>query len=275
MPKRQRTIVGERVPEQVSQWDQREVRDQGGGERQRSALGEAGAVKDVPAAGRDRLPAPVIIRAPRAGELRGAAHRASSWVITAILLALVALFALRRLRRRRRRPRQFRLGTRRGSTGSTRVRASESCASSRASDEGNELTVYTSLIDSAEGRHRGVQAPHGIGVTVFRSEGEAIAQRVSEEAKAGRRGRRDRDRRRGDGRLERARRVRSYAPGAARRACRGSPQDGWTATRFQRFVVAWNTKLLKSGVQPRSLEELAEPRWRGKIALEASDSDWY
>ena len=52
-------------------------------------------------------------------------------------------------------------------------------------------------------------------------------------------------------------------------------KENWTATRFNKFVVAWNTDLVPKGSEPRSLEELAEPRWKGKVAIEASDSDWY
>ena len=50
---------------------------------------------------------------------------------------------------------------------------------------------------------------------------------------------------------------------------------GWTATRFNAFVVAWNTKLVPAGQEPRSFEELADPKWKGKLAMELSDFDWY
>jgi iron(III) transport system substrate-binding protein len=55
----------------------------------------------------------------------------------------------------------------------------------------------------------------------------------------------------------------------------GSRQDGWTADRINKFVVSWNTRLVRPGQQPRSWEELAEDKWKGKLALEASDADWY
>jgi len=49
----------------------------------------------------------------------------------------------------------------------------------------------------------------------------------------------------------------------------------WTATRFNLFLPAWNTNLIKPGEEPRSWEDLADPRYRGKITVEVSDSDWY
>jgi len=50
---------------------------------------------------------------------------------------------------------------------------------------------------------------------------------------------------------------------------------GWTATRFNAFVVGWNTKLVHPGQEPKSFEELADPKWKGKLAMELSDFDWY
>src|SRR3954471_23907277 len=43
----------------------------------------------------------------------------------------------------------------------------------------------------------------------------------------------------------------------------GRQAEGWTATRFNAFVVGWNTNNVKPGEEPASLEELAEPEWKG------------
>jgi len=51
--------------------------------------------------------------------------------------------------------------------------------------------------------------------------------------------------------------------------------DGYTASRFNTFVVSWNTDLVPSGEEPKSWEELADPKWKGRVAIEASDVDWY
>ncbi|MBC6470622.1 ABC transporter substrate-binding protein [Actinomadura alba] len=50
---------------------------------------------------------------------------------------------------------------------------------------------------------------------------------------------------------------------------------GWTATRFNLFAPSWNTKLVPKGQEPKSWEDLADPKWDGKLSLEISDYDWY
>lgn len=49
--------------------------------------------------------------------------------------------------------------------------------------------------------------------------------------------------------------------------------DSFTADRLEKFVVAWNTSLVQD--PPRSFQELAQPRWKGKLALEPTDVDWF
>ncbi len=51
--------------------------------------------------------------------------------------------------------------------------------------------------------------------------------------------------------------------------------EGWTATRFNTFVVGWNTNLVKPGQEPKSFEELADPKWKGKLSMEVGDVDWF
>jgi iron(III) transport system substrate-binding protein len=51
--------------------------------------------------------------------------------------------------------------------------------------------------------------------------------------------------------------------------------DGWTATRFNLFAPSWNTELVPAGQQPKTWEDLADPKWDGKLSMELADSDWY
>jgi iron(III) transport system substrate-binding protein len=67
----------------------------------------------------------------------------------------------------------------------------------------------------------------------------------------------------------------AYRPRGAGDLVPGSLHDAWTATRYNRFVVSWNTERVRPQERPRSLQDLADPRWRGRIVLEESDSDWY
>jgi iron(III) transport system substrate-binding protein len=45
-------------------------------------------------------------------------------------------------------------------------------------------------------------------------------------------------------------------------------------TRLNVFVQAYNTKLVKKEELPKNWEDLAHPRWKGKLGIEAEDSDW-
>jgi len=38
------------------------------------------------------------------------------------------------------------------------------------------------------------------------------------------------------------------------------------------FAVSWNTNLVKN--PPKTFQELADPSWKGKLAMEPTDSDW-
>jgi iron(III) transport system substrate-binding protein len=49
--------------------------------------------------------------------------------------------------------------------------------------------------------------------------------------------------------------------------------DTWTADRLEKFVVAWNTNLVKD--PPRTFQDLTDPKWKGKIAIEPTDVDWF
>ncbi len=49
----------------------------------------------------------------------------------------------------------------------------------------------------------------------------------------------------------------------------------WVATRFNFFTIGYNTKLIKPEEVPNSYADLLHPRFAGKLALEAADSDWF
>jgi iron(III) transport system substrate-binding protein len=51
--------------------------------------------------------------------------------------------------------------------------------------------------------------------------------------------------------------------------------DTFTADRIEKFVVAWNTNLVPAGQQPKSYLDLADPKWKGKIAIDDGDADWF
>src|SRR5216110_679571 len=49
----------------------------------------------------------------------------------------------------------------------------------------------------------------------------------------------------------------------------------WVADRFNFFTIAYNTNLVKPAEVPNSYEDLLNPRWVGKLGIEASDTDWF
>lgn len=49
----------------------------------------------------------------------------------------------------------------------------------------------------------------------------------------------------------------------------------YVADRFNMFTIAYNTNLVKPGEVPKSYQDLLDPRWAGRIALEGGDVDWF
>src|SRR3954454_17320034 len=49
--------------------------------------------------------------------------------------------------------------------------------------------------------------------------------------------------------------------------------DTFTADRIEKFIVAWNTNLVKD--PPKTFQDLADPKWKGKLSMEPTDADWY
>ncbi len=52
------------------------------------------------------------------------------------------------------------------------------------------------------------------------------------------------------------------------------PHGEWVGTRLNVFVQAYNTNLVKKEELPRTWEDLLHPRWKGRLGIEAEDSDW-
>jgi iron(III) transport system substrate-binding protein len=49
--------------------------------------------------------------------------------------------------------------------------------------------------------------------------------------------------------------------------------DDFTADRLEMFVIAYNKNLVST--PPTSFQDLADPKWKGKLAMEPTDSDWF
>jgi iron(III) transport system substrate-binding protein len=148
---------------------------------------------------------------------------------------------------------------------------------SMAKAEGGELSLYTSMTSDVEDAvTKAFADEYGIDVSVYRSQSETVLERLSQESKAGYRGA---DAVETNGpelfTLNSEHVLAPYAPPARSTLAPGSNYDGWTADRFNKFVISWNTKLVHQGEQPRSWEDLADPKWKGRLEMELSDVDWY
>ena len=49
----------------------------------------------------------------------------------------------------------------------------------------------------------------------------------------------------------------------------------YVADRFNFFVLAWNTQLVKPEDVPSSYADLLLPKYKGKVGIEANDTDWF
>ncbi len=53
------------------------------------------------------------------------------------------------------------------------------------------------------------------------------------------------------------------------------PKGFWVSNRINAFSVAYNRNQLKTEDLPKTYEDFLHPRWKGKIAIEESDNDWF
>jgi iron(III) transport system substrate-binding protein len=138
------------------------------------------------------------------------------------------------------------------------------------------VSIYTSNTDIDDLVKGFEKAYPGIKVNAFRANSETVLQRVQQESQARRLAADvvDTD----DFELDALNSQGVLAPyqSPIRDSLRKDALfPGWTATRFNAFVVGWNTKLVPAGQEPKSFEDLADPKWKGKLAMELSDFDWY
>ena len=138
------------------------------------------------------------------------------------------------------------------------------------------LDIYTSNTDIDDLVSAFEKLYSGIKVNVYRANSESVLQRVSQEASANKTASDVVDT--NEFELDVMSRQHILAPytGPAKGGLRPEAVfPDWIAERFNAFVVGWNTKLVPSGQEPKSLEDLTAPKWKGKLSLEMGDWDWY
>jgi iron(III) transport system substrate-binding protein len=53
------------------------------------------------------------------------------------------------------------------------------------------------------------------------------------------------------------------------------PHREWTATYLSVWVQAYNTNLVKKEDLPRTYQDLLDPKWKGRLGMEAAVPEWY
>jgi iron(III) transport system substrate-binding protein len=142
-----------------------------------------------------------------------------------------------------------------------------------------ELTLYSSLVvEDLTALAAAFQKKYGVKLKYWRAGSEKVVQRVVTEARAGRF---DFDVVETNGpELESVYRekllqkaasphFKDLLPDAIR------PHREWIGDRLNMFVQAYNTNLVKKDQLPNSYQDLLDPKWKGKLGVEAEDVDWF
>jgi iron(III) transport system substrate-binding protein len=144
-----------------------------------------------------------------------------------------------------------------------------------AAQEEGEVSVYTSntdldvIIDA-------FSDAYDIDVNVYRGNSESVLQRVLQESKAGFAAVDLVETNSGEMNILGAEGLFYPYQSDLRDAVRPEGQkEHWTADRFNAFVVAYNTDLVKPVEMPATIEEFADPKWKGRISMELGDVDWF
>jgi iron(III) transport system substrate-binding protein len=54
-----------------------------------------------------------------------------------------------------------------------------------------------------------------------------------------------------------------------------APNRAWIVARLSLFMSAYNTMLIKPSQAPRTYDDLLDPKWQGKLGIEADDGNWF
>jgi iron(III) transport system substrate-binding protein len=140
------------------------------------------------------------------------------------------------------------------------------------------LVLYTSLAPSESGPlTQAFEKKHGVRVELWRSNSEKVSQRAITEARAGRE-LFDAVETIGTD-LEKMAREKIFAefwsPHIADLIQSAIPADrAWMPDRLSYLGVAYNTRLVRREELPPTYEGFLEPKWKGRLALEAGDVAW-
>jgi iron(III) transport system substrate-binding protein len=141
------------------------------------------------------------------------------------------------------------------------------------------VVIYTSAPpDDMAVLSAAFEKKHGAKLQVWRASSEKVVQRAVTEARAGRF---EADIIETNGpdiealqREKLLQEVRSphladLIPGAI------PPHREWLSMRLNIWVAAYNTNMVKKEELPKTYEDLAHPRWKGRLGIEGGDANWF
>ena len=142
-----------------------------------------------------------------------------------------------------------------------------------------QVTVYTSLNTKDSGPiTEAFERKYGVKVLLWRASSEKVLQRAVTEARAGRYAF-DVLETNGPEMEALAREkllAEFHSPHFKDLPLAAFPKHRlWVADRFNFFTIGYNTNLIKPDEVPNSYEDLLLPRFAGKVAIEAGDTDWF
>ncbi len=137
-----------------------------------------------------------------------------------------------------------------------------------------QLTWYTTQIVNQFARPAAdaFQKKYGIRVNYIRADSNEVTLRIQNEGRAGRVQADVFDGTGATAALKNNNLVAKYIPQSADRLpARFKDKDGyWVATNLYVLTPAFNTELVKKGTQPKTFQDLLDPKWRGKMAWNSS-----
>jgi iron(III) transport system substrate-binding protein len=144
-----------------------------------------------------------------------------------------------------------------------------------------EVIWYTAM-NTADGevlRKRFEEKYAGVKLTILRQPGEKIRNRILAEQQAGKSlwdvvsfNHLDMDV------LDREQLLASYlSPESAGAYPPGAvhPRGRWSAIYVRQYVVGYNTRSVAHGEAPTDWKDLLQPRWKGKLAIDENEVEWY
>ena len=139
-----------------------------------------------------------------------------------------------------------------------------------------KLTWYTTLIVNQMARPAAdaFQKKYGIAVNFVRADTGAILTRLQNEAAAGGIQADVIDTTSGTPALKRMGILEKWQPDSAKGLPAEfiDPEGYWTAASLYVLTLGYNTDLVPKGTEPKSLKDLLDPKWKGKMALSGSSS---